>query len=80
MGWGRMLLLGDLGQQLDIHDMRRNLDDQRSVDMSQDEQIRELRQGNQQLKLAVTALSRLLVSKGVLSSEDVAQIGRAIDE
>jgi adenylate kinase len=75
-----MLLLGDLGQQLDIHDMRRNLDDQRSVDMSQDEQIRELRQGNQQLKLAVTALSRLLVSKGVLSSEDVAQIGRAIDE
>jgi adenylate kinase len=75
-----MLLLGDLGQQLDIHDMRRNLDDQRSVDMSQDEQIRELRQGNQQLKLAVTALSRLLVSKGVLSSEDVAQIGRAIEE
>jgi hypothetical protein len=80
MGWGRMLLLGDLGQQLDIHDMRRNLDDQRSVDMSQDEQIRALREGNQQLKLAVTALSRLLVSKGVLSSEDVAQIGRAIEE
>ena len=80
MGWGRMLLLGDLGQQLDIHDMKRQVETQQSRDMSQDEQIAQLWQENQELKLAVTALMRLLVSKGVLSQNDVAQIGHAIED
>ncbi len=30
MGWGRMLLLGNLGQQLDIEDQRRELQELRS--------------------------------------------------
>lgn len=80
MGWGRMLLLGDLGQQLDIHDMKRQVEDQSSRDMSQDEQIAQLWQENKELKLAVTALTRLLVSKGVVGQDDVAEIGHAIED
>ena len=80
MGWGRMLLLGDLGQQLDIHDMKRQVETQQSRDMSQDEQIAQLWQENQELKLAVTALMRLLVSKGVVSQNEVAEIGHAIED
>ena len=30
MGWGRMLLLGNLGQQLDIEDQRREIQQLRS--------------------------------------------------
>ena len=30
MGWGRMLLLGNLGQQLDIEEQRREIQDLRS--------------------------------------------------
>ena len=80
MGWGRMLLLGDLGQQLDIHDMKRQVETQQSRDMSQDEQIAQLWKENQELKLAVTALMRLLVSKGVVSQNEVAEIGHAIED
>ena len=79
MGWGRMLLLGDLGQQLDIHDIKAGLEQQESRDFGQDQQIGQLRQENHELKLAVTALARLLVSKGVLTPAEVTQIGQAIE-
>jgi hypothetical protein len=80
MGWGRALLLGDIGQQLDIHDIKRQVEGQQSRDMSQDQQIAALWRENQELKLALTALTRLLVSQGVVAQADVAEIGRAIEE
>ena len=50
MGWGRTLLLGDIGNRLDIEDCERSISalrdtftDQSKVDRSQDEEIRELR-------------------------------------
>jgi hypothetical protein len=80
MGWGRMFLLGDFGQQMDIQDMKRQVDDQQSRDMSQDQQIAALWRENQELKLAVATLTRVLVAKGALTQEDVAQIGHAIED
>ena len=80
MGWGRMFLLGDFGQQMDIHDMKRQVESQQSRDLDQDQQIAALGQENQELKLAVTALTNLLVSKGVISQDDAATIGRAIEQ
>lgn len=79
MGWGRMLLWGDLGQQLDINEMRSNIENQEGRDQSQDERIKRLQQENQDLKLAVTALMRMLVAKNVLTSEEVDRVGRAIE-
>lgn len=79
MGWGRMLLLGDFGQQMDIHDMKQTIENQQVRDIGQDEQIRTLQRENQDLKLAVTALMRLLVAKHVLTQNEVAAIGREIE-
>ncbi|HVT88127.1 MAG TPA: hypothetical protein VHD56_04685, partial [Tepidisphaeraceae bacterium] len=60
MGWGRYLLLGNLGQQLDIQDrqretdtLRQQLDSQWSRDQSQDQQIDLLKQELRDLKLYV---------------------------
>jgi len=79
MGWGRMMLLGNVGQQMDIEELRRSFEMQDQRDRTQEESIQTLWRENAQLKLAVTALSRLLVSKGVLRPEEVQQIGQAIE-
>jgi hypothetical protein len=79
MGWGRMFLMGNFGQQLDIEELRRSFEMQDERDRTQEQSIVTLTRENQQLKLAVTALSRLLVSKGVLTPAEVQQIGQAIE-
>lgn len=86
MGWGRMLLLGDLGQQLDIQEARADLERlnrQRSTqvgkDREQDEQIDALAGENLDLKLCLIALVHLLVNKGVLKQGEVQAIVSAID-
>jgi multidrug resistance efflux pump len=81
MGWGRFLLLGDLGQQLDLRDqqqamehMRASVEGQRSRDDRQDVKIRELAAENVELKLALNRLATLLVHKGVISADDLRTI------
>jgi hypothetical protein len=74
-----MFLMGNFGQQLDIEELRRSFEQQDERDRTQEQSIITLTRENQQLKLAVTALSQLLVSKGVLRPEDVQQIGQAIE-
>lgn len=86
MGWGRMFLLGNVGQQLDIGDLERAvremqdevLSTQRS-DVDQDKSIEALRRENRELKLSLATVVRLLVSKGVLKPEEVATIVNAIE-
>lgn len=86
MGWGRIFLLGDVGQQLDIGDVRNAvaemqqefLQNQRA-DLDQAKDIAALRRENQELKMYLAAIVRLLVSKGVLQNEEVAAIVRAIE-
>jgi hypothetical protein len=74
-----MMLLGNFGQQMDIEDLRKGFEQQDARDRTQEQNIETLLRENSQLKLAVTALSRLLVSKGVLNPAEVQEIGRAIE-
>jgi hypothetical protein len=86
MGWGRMLLLGNVGQQLDIGDLGGEIAGMQSaflenqqVDLKQAQSIALLRRENQELKLYLATLLRLLVSKGVLRREEVETTVRAIE-
>ncbi|MFH1417979.1 MAG: hypothetical protein ABII12_06810 [Planctomycetota bacterium] len=87
MGWGRTLLLGDIGNRLDIADTERDigalkqeLGRKRQLDQSQDQAIRVLQKENEELKLYLASLLRLLVSKQVLSREELSSFVRLIDE
>ena len=86
MGWGRFVLLGDLGQQLDLQDRQREMDrirdsinSQQQVDQSQDDQLRSLHEENAELKLYVTALVRLLTRKGLVSEQEVREMVESVE-
>ena len=86
MGWGRMLLLGNVGQQLDIQDTQRALADFDAQLRATDAQDRDLAQRldrlaaeNAELKLYLAAVVRLLQNKGVVTPAELAQIVDAID-
>lgn len=86
MGWGRMFLLGNVGQQLDIGDLERAVREmqdevmstQRS-DVDQDKSIAVLQRENRELKLYLATVVRLLVAKGVLKPEEVEATVGVID-
>ena len=86
MGWGRMFLLGNVGQQLDISDLNQEIAAMQEVflrnqqdDLKQSRSIAALRRENQELKLYLATVVRLLVSKGVLKPEEVEATVRAIE-
>ena len=85
MSWPRLLLLGDVGQQLDIDDiegdvarLRGRLARQAAADESQDEALRTLRREVTELKLVVAELARLLVAGGTVPPEAVDRVVRAL--
>ena len=87
MGWGRMMLLGNVGQQLDIGDLEGAVDQMRGdiaqkeqVDLEQGQDIERLKNENHELKLYLATLIRLLVSKGVLKQEEVDATVSAIEK
>lgn len=86
MGWGRMLLLGNVGQQLDIGDVENAVNEMQSafldnqrIDLDQAKSIAALKRENQELKLYLATITRLLVSKGVIKPEEVQTIVKAIE-
>ena len=86
MGWGRMLFLGNVGQQLDIGDVENAVTEMQSaflenqqIDLKQQRSIAELQRENQELKLYLATVVRLLVSKGVLKPEEVEATVNAIE-
>ncbi len=86
MGWGRTLLLGDIGNRLDIADteqdiqsLRRRLGSKARKDQAQDERLDALEQENDQLALYLASLLRLLVGKGVLSRDELTAFVDVID-
>jgi hypothetical protein len=86
MGWGRTLLLGDIGNRLDIADtereiatLKREIASSFRNDMSQDEKIGALITENAQLKLGFASLVRLLIRKGSISSDELAAVVAAVD-
>jgi hypothetical protein len=87
MGWGRMLLLGNFGQQMDIGDlegavqgMRDEFARNESLDSAQQRDIEQLRQENHELKLYLAMLLRLLVAKGVIQASEVETTVQAIEK
>ena len=87
MGWGRMMLLGNVGQQLDIDDldnaieqMRGDITQKEEIDREQGQEIEQLKKENHDLKLYLATLIRLLVSKGVLKQEEVEATVSAIEK
>ena len=86
MGWMRTLLLGDIGNRLDIEDTERDISklrlklrSQGNVDQRQNERIEELERDNVELKLCLGALMRLLVSKGVCTREELEALALAVE-
>ncbi|MCX7428400.1 MAG: hypothetical protein NTW96_22570 [Planctomycetia bacterium] len=86
MGWGRTLLLGDIGNRLDIADTERDVERLKQeisqafrVDMSQDEKIEALVRENGELKLYLASLIRLLVAKGSVSEAELQAMVAAVD-
>ena len=85
MGWGRMLLLGNLGQQLDIEDQRRELQELRSRVRSESRQSTEdvelrldvLERQSDEMKLYLAALVRYLAAKKQI---DLNEFATLIDE
>ena len=86
MGWGRTLLLGDIGNRMDIQDCEQGiahlasrLRAQSSIDGSQDARIDTLAAENRELKLYLAAVIRLLVSRGVVTRDEFARFVDIID-
>lgn len=86
MGWARTLLLGDIGNRLDIADteqdigeIRHELATKHNLDESQDDAIRRLQEENQQLELCMAALVKTLQRKGIFTTQEVENLVRMID-
>ena len=86
MGWGRTLLLGDIGNRLDIADteqdiarLRHELSTASRKDMSQDETIDALVNENAEIKLYLASMIRLLTAKGNISREELEAMVEAVD-
>ena len=87
MGWGRTLFLGDIGNRLDIEDterdirsLRRKIAKKAIVDQEQAERLQALENENEQIKLYLASLIRLLVSKGTLSADELQSFVDIIDD
>lgn len=83
MGWGRMMLLGDWGQQWDIEDQREELAQMRQR-MSQQAAgtqttVEKLAADNAQLKMFVVAIMRVLVRKKLVTPEELEAIIDEVD-
>lgn len=90
MGWGRTLFLGDIGNRLDIEDcendirrlkqnLQQTLNVKHSIDRSQDRDITELQKENDELKLYLAALIRLLIARNVITVEEITKLVQAVD-
>ena len=81
MGWARTLLLGDIGNRLDIEDTERDIADvrqelrkSRHIDDTQDRTIAQLQRENEELEICVATLIKILESKSVLTPDDVVRL------
>jgi hypothetical protein len=77
MGWANWLLLGDLGQQLDIHEVRdkvERLQIERDLANWDIRKIREVADELLELELRHGLLVRLLIRKGLITAEEYAEL------
>lgn len=86
MGWMRTLLLGDIGNRLDIADAEAEIAAVRAAHVgsarklnSRDRQIDAMRDEIGRQKLAIQALTRFLVAKGMISPGELEEFIREVD-
>ncbi len=88
MGWGRMLLLGNLGQQMDIEDQRREMEDlKRQVRSGSsnrannelNQRVARLEKENDELRLYLASLIRYLGRNGTLDPGEFGSLVEIID-
>ena len=84
MGWGRFLF--EVSQQLDlanqknqINDLRKELSRNRAAPGGPAADLASLQAENDELRLYLAAVVRLLISKGVVSREEMKQVVDAVD-
>jgi hypothetical protein len=86
MGWGRLLLLGDLGQQFDLIDAQKAIAEAQ-VDVARlqvggDELVKRIRRieaENDELKLYLAAVVHLLRQKSTITREELERIVAVVD-
>ncbi len=86
MGWGRTLLLGDWGTQMNLDDLEREVsslhayfqNNQQSA-ASQAQAMQQLSDENHKLKLCIGALTRVLLAKNIVTHEELGSVGDMID-
>jgi hypothetical protein len=88
MGWGRMLLLGNWGQQMDIEDQRQEIEDLRQQiysgsgtpdTTSLKSRMAQLENENSELRLYLASLIRYLGHKGIVRQDEFLHLVEAID-
>lgn len=86
MGWARTLLLGDVGNRLDIGDVESDLEILRQRlrqstldDRSQDEELARLRSEIDEMKLVLSTVIRLLAKKGIVAEDEIRALGSGVD-
>ena len=86
MGWMRTLLLGDIGNRLDIADAERSVSalrqsQQRTVNNlhARDQQIERLKDEVERQKLAIQALTRFLVQKDLVDEQELQDFIEEVD-
>jgi len=86
MGWGRLFLLGDVGQQLDLREqqeeletLRSNISIERRMRESADEIIGRLRRENHEIRLHLAAVVRLLLTKQIVTIDEIGKIVDTLD-
>jgi hypothetical protein len=86
MGWGRTLLLGDWGTQMNVSDVAQEVEqikeylrNQQTDHGSADAGIQALQRENHDLKLYLATLIRLLVNKNILTKDELARFVDLVD-
>jgi siderophore synthetase component len=86
MGWGRYLLLGDLGQQMDLADheaeigrLKEQLRSKQAVPSSVEQRLETLQRENDELKLYLAAVIRLMVAKKLATTDEITALVAAVD-
>ncbi len=84
MGWGRYFFLGDLGQQLDLADQKGEIESlrdelRRNRAHSPAADVAQLQAENDELRLYLAAVVRLLTSKGIVSRDELQRMVDVID-
>lgn len=86
MGWGRTLLLGDIGTQLNVNDVEHDVEEIKEyLQREQTEHdslqagVAALQKENHELKLYMATLIRLLVTKNLVSQDELTRFVDLLD-